>query len=87
MSWYLRAVEQVDGQWSCRFGRQDLGVEPDREAVLRKLVQTAGDLGGRDRFVIYLHHADGKFESRHATDPLPDEVGWAPNEPAHEPPL
>ena len=71
--WYLRALERDDHQWECRFGRQELGVRPTREAAVYRLAAVATDLGGRDLFRLYLHHRDGTVEARDATDPLPGE--------------
>ena len=85
MSLYLRALEQGDGTWTCRFGLEELGVEPNLDAALYRLVRTASSRDGRHAYLIFLHHADGRFESRHASDPLPGEVGWAPRTPPIEP--
>lgn len=71
--WYLRALEQEDGQWVCRFGPRDFGVMPDESSALQRLAWMATQLGGRDLFRFYLHRRDGSVEARSATDPLPGE--------------
>lgn len=76
-SWYLRAIEQPDGQWECRFGRETLGLRPDLVSALHHLVEVATAQGGRHLFELYLHHLDGRIESRQATDPLPWRRGIA----------
>jgi hypothetical protein len=73
MSWFLRAIEQPDGRWLCRFGREEFGVMPDELSALRHMVEAASALGGRASFLFYLHRLDGTIESRPATDPLPGE--------------
>jgi hypothetical protein len=75
--WYLRAIEQSDGQWECRFGRETLGLRPDPVSALHHLAEVATSLGGRHLFELYLHHRDGRVESRAATDPLPVRRGIA----------
>jgi hypothetical protein len=73
MSWFLRAVEQHDGRWTCRFGREELGTHPTLPVALHHLVEIAIELGGRENFDFHLHHLDGTFEHRPATDPVPGE--------------
>jgi hypothetical protein len=73
VSWFLRAIEQADGHWVCRFGREEFGTMPDEPSALRRMVEAASALGGRESFLFYLHRLDGTIESRRATDPLPGE--------------
>ena len=74
MTWYLRATERPDGTWECRFGGQEFGILPSLPLALDYLAEAASELGGRDIFVFYLHHLDGRIETRRATDPVPGEV-------------
>jgi hypothetical protein len=74
MSWYLRADEQQDGSWVCRFGSQQFGTLPTRTLALHLLAEAATLLGGREIFSFYLHHVDGKVEARPASDPVPGEM-------------
>jgi len=54
--WYLRAVEQPDGQWMCRHGNLVLGIRPDDASALALLAETALTLEGKTRFFVhYLH--------------------------------
>ena len=71
--WYLKAIELHDGRWECRFGREDLGTRPTREAALYLLAAAATLLGGREIFGFYLYHRDGRTESLDAAAPLPGE--------------
>lgn len=73
MSWYLRAVQQRDGSWVCRFGHQEFGTMPNLTLALHQMAEAATQLGGRDIFTFHLHHLDGKVEARHASDPVPGE--------------
>jgi len=73
MTWFLRAVEQPDGRWTCRLGSQELGTHKNLTVALHNLVETAIELGGRDNFTFYLHHLDGSLERQPATDPVPGE--------------
>jgi hypothetical protein len=70
VSWFLRAIEQTDGQWICRFGIQDFGTMPDETSALLQLATAATALGGRELFHFYLHRHDGSVESRRGTDPV-----------------
>lgn len=73
VSWFLRALEQADGHWLCRFGLEELGTQPDEPSALRYLGEAASARGGRESFLFFLHRLDGTIESRPATDPLPGE--------------
>ena len=64
---FLKAVEQPDGQWSFRFGREDLGVMPDAACALDLLEASAVKLGGRDLFEFFLHYLDGSVDRVPAT--------------------
>lgn len=72
MTWFLRALEQDDGSWACRFGAIELGVMPDESSAVAFLADTAAARGGRDRFEIYLHHLDGRLDRRPASAGLPE---------------
>jgi hypothetical protein len=74
VTWFLHAVEQGDGRWLPRFGREEFDAMPDEASVLAFLVSLAMDRGGRDEFRLYLHRLDGTVESRPATDHLPGET-------------
>ena len=73
MTWFFRVVEQPDGRWACRFGREDLGTYPNLTVALYHLVEIATELGGRHNFTFRIHHLDGSVESRPAADPVPGE--------------
>jgi hypothetical protein len=71
--WFMRAMEQDDGQWICRFGREEFGTFTDLDSALWQLATAATALGGRELFYFHLHRRDGSFESRPGTDPVPGE--------------
>jgi hypothetical protein len=64
MVWFLHAVEDDEGQWTCRRGLRQLdsrdGKHPDVGGALAHLREVAGTLDGATRMV--LHHADGRTE-------------------------
>jgi hypothetical protein len=71
--WFMRALQQDDGQWVCRFAHQEFGTFPDLDSALWQLTAAAMALGGRELFRYYLHWRDGYVEERLATDLLPGE--------------
>jgi hypothetical protein len=75
--WFMRVLEQDDGQWLCRFARQDFGTLPDLDAALWHLTAATVALGGRELFRYYVHWRDGSIEERLGTDPLPDWQRYA----------
>lgn len=37
MAWFLRAIEQPDGRWACRWGRTEYDAHPDLPAAVQHL--------------------------------------------------
>jgi hypothetical protein len=71
--WYLRALEQQDGQWACRFGPEQFGTYPTLTSALQHMAEAAIALGGRELFSFHLYRRDGSFERRLGSDPVPGE--------------
>ena len=60
VTWYFHAVEQPDGQWSCRHGRTIDVSHPDLATALEHLDQLAGAVGGEPAF--FVHYLSGDVE-------------------------
>jgi alkyl sulfatase BDS1-like metallo-beta-lactamase superfamily hydrolase len=73
VSWFLRAVEQADGRWVCRFGKHEFGAQPNLTLALHLMAEAATQLGGRENFTFYPHHLNGGVEVRPGTAPVPGE--------------
>jgi hypothetical protein len=59
MAWFLRAIEQDNGSWECRWARAVYGIEPDIEAAVQRLHTLAHSLAVAGSFELLLHHLDG----------------------------
>ena len=68
--WFMRAIEQDDGHWICRFGRKEFGTFTDLDSALWQLTAAAVDVGGRDMFRFYLRRRAGSVERGPGTDPV-----------------
>lgn len=56
MAWYLRAIEQADGQWACSHGR----VVFDRHDELSDALEHLHDLAATmSPAVLFVHRLDG----------------------------
>lgn len=53
VTWYLHAVEDDDGQWSCQHGRETYDTHVDRESAVAHLKRIALTLGAGA--VIFVH--------------------------------
>lgn len=54
MSWYLRVIEQPDGQWACRRGAIRFDAHDHLVDALRHLHEIAGNLDGAVEFMVHL---------------------------------
>ena len=55
--WFLRAIEQTDGSWACRWGNQLFDEHPELDEALEHLREIASDKGPAEFFV---HFLDGR---------------------------
>jgi hypothetical protein len=60
MAWFFHVIEQDDGRWACRHGRQEL----DTHAVLDQAIEHITAIAALQRPAdIFLHRLGGTVES------------------------
>jgi hypothetical protein len=59
MVWFLRAIEQPDGSWTCRRGREDHDNHESLHDAVEHLKTLAVEIGGAE---LFLHRLDGSVD-------------------------
>jgi hypothetical protein len=60
MAWFFHVIEQHDGQWACRHGRQEYDTHP----LLDQAIEHISAIASLQRPAqIYVHRLDGNVES------------------------
>jgi hypothetical protein len=59
VAWFFRAIEAIDGTWSCRRGLQEFDQHPTLDAALQHLVELAQQ---DPPAWLFAHWQDGRVE-------------------------
>ena len=60
MAWFLRAIEQTDGRWSCRHGRNVFDGHDELPDALNHLRDIASRMAPCE---LHIHRLDGSVEN------------------------